>query len=83
MEYSVDLDFKCGMIRVLDGYVVASLIILSIFCNNAPPPVNTKPFSIKSDASSGGVFSKIAFIFKQVCIVFSFLVPSKFTTRHK
>ena len=31
---------------------------LSIFFNNAPPPVNVNPISTKSADNSGGVFSK-------------------------
>ena len=40
--------------------------------SNAPPPVNIIPFSIISDANSGGVFSKVDFIASTIEFIGSF-----------
>ena len=51
-----------GSSAIVTGKPVSWEINLSIFFNKAPPPVSTKPISIKSADSSGGVFSNASFI---------------------
>ena len=50
-----------GSVAIYTGISVFSLNNLSKFCIKAPPPANTIPFYAISDASSGGVFSSVAF----------------------
>ena len=47
-----------GSSAIVTGNPVSLEINLSMFLNNAPPPVRTNPISTKSADNSGGVFSK-------------------------
>ena len=51
-----------GSSAICTGNPVSLENLLSMFFNNAPPPVNVNPISTKSADNSGGVFSKASLI---------------------